>query len=67
MLRVIVSIKWKPNIKKLIKCHTYTRQLKNPSDLDTYRLGSEGHSAHPPPLPAEQGTHHVTVARTIAS
>lgn len=67
MLRVIVSIKWKPNIKKLIKCHTYTRQLKNPSDLDTYRLGSEGHSAHPPPLPEEQGTHHVTVARTIAS
>ena len=66
MHRVIVSTKWKSNIKKLVKCHMYKRQLKNPSDLDTHRLGSEGHGAHSPPLPEEQGTHHVTVARTIA-
>ena len=66
MHRVIVSTKWKLNIKKLEKCHMYKRQLKNPSDLDTHRLGSEGHGAHSPPLPEEQGTHHVTVARTIA-
>ena len=67
MHRVIVSTNWKSNMKKRIKCHMYKRQLKNPSDLDTHRLGSEGHGAHSPPLPEEEGIYHVTVARTIAS
>lgn len=43
------------------------RQLKNSSDLETHSLGSRGHSAHPPPLPEEQGACHVIMARTTVS
>ena len=72
MHRVVVSTKCNTKYKEARRMPDKslvldTRQLKNSSDLETHRLGSRGHGAHPPPLPEEQGAYHVIMARTTAS